>query len=74
MDILESLRSKVAAARQKGADLPQEVSGPMLDRISQRVAGGAGAAKVDASLEPDSQIVVWCRASWGSGCDHVNVA
>lgn len=72
MDILQSLRNKVAEARQKEADLPLEVSAPMLDRISRKVAGGAGDTQQAADAVGDW--VVWCRASWGSGCDHVNVA
>lgn len=38
----------------------EEIGQPMLDRVADRIAGG---------LAP-----VWCRASWGSGCDSVNVA
>lgn len=37
-----------------------EVGQPMLDRIENAVAGGMAA--------------VWCQASWGEGCDAVNVA
>jgi hypothetical protein len=69
MDILQSLRNKVAEARQKEADLPREISAPMLDRIGRKVTGGATSAAVDAA-----DVVVWCRAAWGSNCDYVNVA
>lgn len=70
MDILQSLRNKVAEARQKEADLPREVSAPMLDRIGNKVAGGAAA---QTAREVDGEWVIWCRATWGSGCDEVNV-
>ena len=56
MSIIERLKGKIT--EQQGQQL-EEIAQPMLDRISDRIAGGAGA--------------VWCRASWGSGCDHVNI-
>lgn len=61
MDVLRSLKNKVASARED-ADQPQEVSQPVLDRIRERVSGGTF-----------HDVHVWCRASWGSGCDDVNV-
>lgn len=62
MDVLQKLRNKVAA--RDGNSLPQEISKPMLDRIGGEVAGGV----------LDRDVVVWCKAMWGSGCDKVNVA
>lgn len=64
MDVLKKLKNKVANARQ-GSNLPQEISQPMLDRIGGNVAGGIE--------RPDQVWVVWCKASWASGCDKVNV-
>lgn len=56
MSIIETLKNKVANSAEANLE---EVSQPILDRISDRVSGGAAA--------------VWCRASWGSGCGAVNV-
>lgn len=56
MSIIESLKSKIDATN----DAPlADIGQPMLDRISDRVSGGASA--------------VWCRATWGSSCDLVNI-
>lgn len=56
MSIIEKLRKQVA---ENNVQALEEVSQPMLNRIAERVSGGAGG--------------VWCKASWGSGCDKVNV-
>lgn len=56
MSIIESLKSKILNSADANLE---EVSQPILDRISDRVSGGTAA--------------VWCRASWGSGCGQVNV-
>ncbi|HEV2679406.1 MAG TPA: hypothetical protein VGV14_02805 [Rhodanobacter sp.] len=56
-----SIIEKLKAKIQNSVNQPLEaIAQPMLDRISERVTGG---------LAP-----VWCKASWGSGCDAVNQA
>lgn len=54
MSIVEKLKARLKDST--GAPL-EAISQPMLDRISERVAGG--------------QVPVWCKASWGSGCDTI---
>lgn len=56
-----SIIEKLKAKVQNSANQPLEaIAQPMLDRISERVTGGLQA--------------VWCKASWGSGCDSVNIS
>jgi hypothetical protein len=59
MSIVAKLKAKLAMDQAKIEGLP-EVGQPMLERIENSLAGG-------------KPVVVWCQASWGQGCDKVNV-
>jgi hypothetical protein len=58
MSFLSQIKQKIAEFQGQESPL-EEISQPMLERIGEKVSGGAGS--------------VWCRAAWGSGCTHVNV-